>query len=391
VGVASTGVLEPFRQRWPWLGGDLQTLRDTLLPQRLPPDRGQDLVIDLADGDQLLAMLDQPLVAARPVQPIADAQQSAMPSSVTPRAWVVVVHGLGGSSERLGVRRLAITLQHNGFAVMRLNLRGAGRGRDLARGSYAAACNRDVLPVLGAARALAGHLPLMGVGLSLGGTVLLNAVLSSIQDQQAAGCSGTCPLLDGLVCISSPLDLQATAQQIERPRNRLYARWLLQRLVAETLGDPHGISATEHQALAPSAEVAPLCSIRAFDAAITAPRWGYGSLQDYYRQASPLQPLLRRVADPEQDGRSLVPMLLLQACDDPWVPAAAAQQLAAAIATPQRNPAATMQVLLTRHGGHNGFHGGSDRRASKPQITSSWSDRLTTRWLAERLDHPGQA
>jgi uncharacterized protein len=314
-----------FRQRWPWIGPDLQTLRDTLRPPPLGPDTGEPLPLPVAGGEQLLVLRD---------------------SLQDPAAVVVLVHGLSGSAGSSGVRRLARCLQAARPAVWRLNLRGAGAGRPLAPGTYAAACNADLLPVLAEARRHAGGLPLLGVGLSLGGAVLLNALLA----EPAA--------LDGLVTVSSPLDLAACAERIDRPRNRLYQHWLLRSLIRQTLADPFGLSAAELQVLgAPGG----LRSLRGFDAAITAPRWGYADVDAYYRQASPL-PRLRA-------GAPLPPLLLLHALDDPWVPADAARQLAA-------DPPPALEVLLSPRGGHNGFHGVDDRIA-----TGSWADRQVVQWL----------
>ena len=113
----------PYQQRFPWIGGDLQTLRDTLRPVALPLDRGEPVPIAvpaLASGaaaaGELLAFLDLPL-------------SSSELASTPPRALVLLLHGLGGSSRREGLRRLGLTLQANGFAVLRLNLRGADPGR----------------------------------------------------------------------------------------------------------------------------------------------------------------------------------------------------------------------------------------------------------------------
>ncbi|GIR75269.1 MAG: hypothetical protein CM15mP77_4260 [Synechococcus sp.] len=55
--------------------------------------------------------------------------------------------------------------------------------------------------------------------------------------------SWTRAILDALFCASSPLDLAACSASIERPRNRAYQRWLLQRLVRQTLADPFGVTA----------------------------------------------------------------------------------------------------------------------------------------------------
>jgi predicted alpha/beta-fold hydrolase len=357
-----------FRQRPPWWGPDLQTLRDTLRPVALPAERGQKIEFPLAGGDRLLALLDKPLAGKRP------------------RALVLLLHGLGGSSEREGLRRMALTLQSAQLAVLRLNLRGADPGRQLAPGTYAANCNADLLPVLAQARQLAQELgvsaaalPLLGVGISLGGTMLLNACLAGAE-------------LDGLVCTSSPLDLADCSAQIELPRNRIYQRWLLRRLIAQTLADPFGISPAERQALDGPR---PPCTIRAFDAAITAPRWGYGSVEHYYAAASPLAQL--------QAGAQLPPTLLLHALDDPWVPAAPALSLTS-IQAPALSPApalnppggaaaptpggqsSRLRLLITRQGGHNGFHGQGDGRQQMP---GCWGDRLTARWLQHQLDQNG--
>jgi predicted alpha/beta-fold hydrolase len=114
--------------------------------------------------------------------------------------------------------------------------------------------------------------------------------------------------------------------------------------------------------------VGPMDSIVAFDAAITAPRWGYRSVEHYYQEASPLQQLQARAA-------ALPPTLVLHAIDDPWVPVAAARELAAL-----QFPG--VEVLLTAGGGHNGFHARCDRETSGP---GNWGDRLTARWFQRLL------
>jgi uncharacterized protein len=332
--------LSPFRARFPWWGADLQTLHDTLRAVPLPPDRGRPLSIDVGAGDRLLSFFDPPF---------------------TPHALglVVLLHGLGGSSAGVGVRRLGLAIQAAGFAVLRLNMRGAGPGRSLAGGTYAAQCNHDLLPALQWARELAEQpgmlmgrsaapaIPLLGAGISLGGTMLLNACLER---------SG----LDALVCISSPLDLSACAAQMEHPRNWIYAQWMLRGLIRQTQADGKGLSDHERAALIGAGRPT---SIRGFDAMITAPRWGYGSVDEYYSSASPLPGLLA--------GAPMPPYLLIQALDDPWVPADGAIALEGL----DTSPSAGVQVQLTCGGGHGGFHG------IDADLAVSWSDRLTAAWL----------
>jgi len=340
----------PFRQRLPWWGPDLQTMRDTIRCERLPQDLSSALTIDLGGGDGLLARL-------------------SLPHTDTSGALVVLIHGLGGSSEGPGIRRLAAHLVAAGLAVLRINMRGAGAGRPLAPGTYAALCNRDLLPALLQARQLADQLaagkpsrPLFGVGLSLGGTMLLNAQLEQ-------------PLLDGLVCISSPLDLIQSADQFDRPRNRLYRHWVLRRLRQLTLDDPHGLSPAERALLCGPKRVR---SVQAFDAAITAPRWGHASVAAYYAAASPLQPLLKAI----KTRRAMPPILLIHATDDPWVPVAATAELAMQA---QRWRCPWLDTVITARGGHNGFHSREHIERLKGGSTVSWADQQTKAWLWRSL------
>jgi predicted alpha/beta-fold hydrolase len=335
-------------------------MRDTIRAERLPEDLSSSLTIDLGGTDALLACL-------------------SLPQTGAPRALVVLIPGLGGCADGPGIRRLAAYLVAAGVAVLRLNMRGAGAGRPLASGTYAALCNRDLLPGLRQARQLADQLadqlaagtpslPLFGVGLSLGGTMLLNALLAE-------------PLLDGLVCVSSPLDLIECADQFDRPRNRLYRRWVLRRLRQLTLDDPHGVTPTERALLCGPKRVR---SLQAFDAAITAPRWGHASLAAYYTAASPLQPLLAAV----ETRRTMPPILLLHAADDPWVPVAATAELAWQA---QRRRCPWLDTVITARGGHNGFHSRDHLEYLNGGSTVSWADQQTTAWLRGRLDESFKA
>ncbi len=345
-----------FQQRFPWLGGDLQTLRDTFVFERLPLESGKPLEIEVpallsgkAPAGKLLAFLNLPL-------DISNA-----------RGLVLLLHGLGGSSRRLGLRRMAFCLIKAGFGVLRLNLRGADPCRHLIGGTYAAECNSDLIPALTFARQLCNHLgrqmnpcrssfPLFGVGISLGGTILLNAAL-----QQNHISTSEKNILDGLVCTSSPLDLAACSEYIERPRNMIYQRWLLNRLIRQTASDPWGIDASERDIFFSSNKKNLPKTIRAFDATITAPRWGYKDVETYYSESSPLLRICAGQVD-------LPPMLLLQAIDDPWVPPDAALLLEKKKSLGLHEK---LNVVITKNGGHNGFHG----------INGCWGDLLVKSWL----------
>ncbi|MFN7677181.1 MAG: YheT family hydrolase [Cyanobacteriota bacterium] len=349
-----------FRQRFPWVGPDLQTLRDTLRGSPFPEVPGSTLVFRLPEGGRLLARLDHP--GAGP-----------------PLGVVFVLHGLGGGSDALGPRRLARSLGAHGFTVIRLNLRGAGPGRDLAPGTYAANCTRDLLPVFAQCRRLATEwaagrqsLPFAAVGISLGGTVLLNALLAHRSHQP--------PLLNAVACVSSPLDLLRCTEHFEQPRNRIYERWLVARLIAQTLADCEGLTEAERQGLTGPNRPK---TIRGFDALITAPRWGFADVATYYGECSPLHPLCESLKSPlTSEWQPLPPLLLVHAKDDPWVPVDSTLLLAKEVDAVVANGGSSQvrhlpEVVITETGGHNGFHapGDSDQ--------GCWSDRLVSHWLGQ--------
>ncbi len=348
-----------FKERLPWFGGDLQTLRDTFVDDNLYLETAEVVQIciptkrigDEISKEYLIAFLNRPLK--------------------TPeiKGLVLMIHGLGGSSRRRGLRRMASSLIDSGFAVLRLNLRGADPGRQFAAGTYAANCNSDIFPAIEKAREICTKLqmsassnqttiPLYGVGISLGGTILLNARLEfnnfSLENNA----------LDGLVCISSPLDLAECSAAIEKPRNTVYQTWLLQRLVRQTLEDPFGISESERENLMERNfwNLPKVSSIRAFDSFITAPRWGYKNVDEYYKNASPKNKLC------VENFERLPKTLIVHSFDDPWVPIRAAREL---YESTRKKNVSNLDVLLTNKGGHNGFHG----------TAGCWGDLVVKNWL----------
>ncbi len=347
--------MSPFKERFPWHGGDLQTLRDTFKQEAESNTPFEKLLIKIpelpdksfAEG-ALLCILEKP------------SNQSTL------KGIVILIHGLGGSTKRNGLRRMGKRLLENGFGVLKVNLRGAGEGRSHAGGTYSANCSSDLKPVIAFARSLCKQLkgesnrmleiPLFAAGISLGGTILLNACLDNNSK------SNTNPLLDGLVCTSSPLDLIECSRKIETHRNYIYQHWLLKRLIKQTLDDPFlrdSSNTTRSNDLHKFANR--LRSIREFDSLVTAPRWCHKSVGEYYENESPITKI-------ENDYISLPPTLFLQSCDDPWVPVKATQRLQQII----RDKKLThLKVLITNKGGHNGFHGKN----------GCWGDYLVCNWL----------
>ena len=173
------------------------------------------------------------------------------------------------------------------------------------------------------------------MGYSLGGQALLRHL----------GEAGAERAVDFAASVSAPIDLAAAARHIARPRNRLYARWLLRRMKAES------------RAARP--RLARVDSLYAFDDVIVAPDHGFSGADAYYARcaSAPVIPAIT------------APTLLLAAQDDPWIPFAPYADLPESRA---------ITALYPRHGGHVGFHGrGDGRRAWRDRVLLAWADQAS--------------
>ena len=342
----------PFNEAIPWLGGDLQTLRDTFIFDISQAKKEKKILLPINnilsgkfDGDYLLGFLEFP------------------ENLDCLKGIVLITHGLGGSTRRFGLKRIARKLVNNGFGVLKLNLRGAGSARYLAKGNYSARCSNDIILGLKNFRQLLNSefkdslknkedLPIFGVGLSLGGTILINACLDYNSNNSRK-------LVDGLACVSSPLDLISCSNCIERPRNFLYQKWLMHRLKRQLLDGyiNEGILFPKSKL---SKKIQGLTTIGEFDAKFTAPSWGFKSLEEYYYESSPIFRIKKLI-------KNLPPTLLVHAKDDPWVPYESTLNLKNSL----NESFDKLTILITNKGGHNGFHSNN----------GCWSDEAVKNWL----------
>jgi uncharacterized protein len=327
VGLSAIAALRfpPFRQRPPWWGGDLQTLRNLLAGRRARLGEPQRLVLPLADGsgDRLVAALNLP-------EPPASA-----------RPLVVLVHGLTGCEDSANIRASAAHLLGLGYPVLRLNLRGAGPSRALCRFRYHAGRSGDFAAALAALPPSLIENGMVAIGVSLGGNMLLKYL----------GERGAAAPLHAAVAVSAPLDLSSAAQSMMRPRNALYQAYLLRNLKREALAAGAELRAEERRAITSAR------SIWEFDELYVAPANGFAGAEDYYVHCAAGR-FLERIG---------VPTLVIYAQDDPWIPPAPYRGH-----DWRRNP--LLAPLLPRRGGHVGFHG-TDSRVP-------WHNRCIAAFLA---------
>ncbi|MEX2455350.1 MAG: alpha/beta fold hydrolase [Rhodospirillaceae bacterium] len=321
-----------FRERFPWLGGDLQTIRNYLVPPRGTvlarwPGRRLEFDTDDGTGDRLLGALH-------------------VPDGSGASPLVVLVHGLTGCEGSFYILETARHLLAAGRPVLRLNLRGAGPSRTACSGHYSAASSADIALVLAALRTRHADLARNGIvlfGYSLGGSVVLKLLAETGGDE-------------GVLCaaaISAPIDLAATARRMMARRNAIYHRWLLGRMKAEATAGAAAVTAREREALRAAR------TVYGFDDGFVAPRNGFGGADDYYARCSAtgLLHLIR------------TPTLLIHGRNDPWISAADYDAVRWA-----DHPAVT--TALADGGGHVGFHG---RDRETPWHNARLLDFITAR------------
>jgi predicted alpha/beta-fold hydrolase len=255
---------------------------------------------------------------------------------VAPEGHIVLLHGLEGSGKCGYMRSMSAEALSAGYAVHRFHMRSCGGTESHSNTLYHAGLTGDLLTFL---RQLGA--PAYLVGFSLGGNVALK--LAGELGASAA------QLILGVCGVSPAIDLAACARRIHQPDNFLYERRFVRNMRAR-------LRATGRYA---ARELAGLRSVIGIDDRITAPTFGFGNAENYYRTQSALQ-FLKAIR---------VPVLLIQAKDDTFVPYGAFESEAV-----RRNPC--IEVLATEHGGHVGFLA---RR--QPHF---WLDKTVIQWILTR-------
>jgi predicted alpha/beta-fold hydrolase len=309
----------------PWLGNPhVQTLLATYLPSPACPDPDRQWVVWLPDGDGLVLHDNVPR-DWRPGDPMA-----------------LVVHGLTGSHESGHVQRLALRLLRRNVRAVRIDLRGAGKGLRLARGSYHGGRSDDIRAALEEMHRWSPDSPLLLAGVSLGGNLVLKLA--------GEAASHPVPQLSRVVAQAPPIDLGRCAHLLTLPGNKMYADHFLGELIAH---------ARQRQRCFP--DLPPLrfprqMTLRLLDELYTAPRGGFRDADDYYTRGSSA-PLIPHIQ---------VPTLILTARDDPFIAVEPFEEL--------RVPS-HVHVRILPQGGHVGFLGWDGVGGIR------WAERRMVDWL----------
>jgi hypothetical protein len=217
---------------------------------------------------------------------------------------------------------------------------------------YTGGDTADLAEVVARLRAREPDTPLVAVGVSLGGNVLLKWL----------GEEGAAAPVTAAAAISPPFRLDRAADRLDSGLSRLYQRYLLTTLNRALAAK---YAACPADCPVPPDRLARLRSFRAFDDAFTAPVHGYAGVDDYYARASARQFL----------GGVAVPTLIVHSLDDPFT-------------TPDAVPdpgelAPAVHLELFRHGGHVGFVAGA-----VPFRPRYWLEERVPAFLRGALQRP---
>ena len=253
------------------------------------------------------------------------------------------MHGLGGEADSAYMLRASSRLRRSGFITFRMNHRGVGAGRGLAKQLYHAGKSADLAHVLARIAGVYPDLPLLLIGFSLSGNILLKLLGENLYPLPRPLC--------GALAVNPPIDLARCTAALRRLPNRIYD-WHIVRALKKVIK-----ARQRDYADFPKVALPGYLTMRQFDELCSAPLCGFSSAADYYEKCSAKQflPGIR------------LPTLILASADDPFIPKESFEDL-------PTNAFVTLRMFET--GGHMGF-------VSDPQRANGgwrWLDEALTRY-----------
>ncbi len=242
---------------------------------------------------------------------------------------LVILHGLEGSAESSYARMLMQAALAQGWRSCVLHFRDCGDYRNRLPRRYHAGETNDLRYFLEHLKSLREPSkilgPVLAVGYSLGGNVLLKYLGESQTETPLAAATSVC----------APLNLHVCADALDRGFSKLYQYHLLRRMKRSIARKFDRHTAAFNWDLAMSAR-----TFAEFDDSVTAPLHGFIGKQDYYDRCS-ARGFLHAIARPT---------LIINALDDPFM-------------TPDVIPKADqlsddITLEVSAQGGHVGFING---------------------------------
>ncbi|MDP1693741.1 MAG: alpha/beta fold hydrolase [Burkholderiaceae bacterium] len=265
------------------------------------------------------------------------------PPGVTDPRWLVVFHGLEGSSDSQYIQAFAFAARSAGLAFAAPHFRGCSGELNLAPRTYHSGDFEEVAWILARLRKRATA-PLLTAGVSLGGNALLRWAEEAGDSASRTAAS--------VAAICSPIDLAAGGRAIGRGLNRqIYNRMFLASMKPRALA-----KWAQHPGLFDRERLLAARDLYEFDNIFTAPLHGFKDTEDYWARGS-AKPHLHRIR---------IPALVLNARNDPFVPASSLPT--------QQEVGDRVTLWQPAHGGHVGFPAGAPPGyvMTMPQAVLGW-------------------
>jgi uncharacterized protein len=301
-----------------------QTIISSLINLIFDPS-SESRIVNLQDGDRLCVEITTP--------------EHWQPNGMT----VVMVHGLCGSHRSPILVRMAKKLEPLNLRIVRVNLRGCGTGKGLAKHMYHCGQSDDIFEVIKQLKKETPDSPFVLIGFSLGGNLVLKmgGELGDLAKQ----------FLAGLIAISPPVDLHSSVAMLGKPENSFYDQYFSRLLRADVKYRQKKFKDL------PRVKLPRHFKLIEFDEFFTAPQYGFKSAMDYYNKCS-AGPLVENIG---------VPCKILLAEDDPIISSSSLDiyQLPSNVI-----------VFKTKKGGHMGYLGNPSEGKGL-----YWLDSLLTDWI----------
>jgi predicted alpha/beta-fold hydrolase len=288
-----------------------------------------------------------PICRARWTTPDADFLDLDFMDGPVTSPQLLVIHGLEGSSDRPYVRGLLALAAERGWRGVAMNFRGCSGSRNRTPRLYHSGDSGDLDWVISELVKRDPAAPILPVGISLGGNVLLKWLGEQSElapDEVRAA-----------VAISTPFDLAAAAAKMSRGLGRLYTYFFLRTLKRKALH-----KAREYPGLLDEKAVRRARNWRQYDDTVTAPLHDFRDAEDYWARSSSLF-YLERIRRPA---------LLINSRDDPIVPASC-------LPDELVERSEWIHAEFTSRGGHAGFVAGT-----LPWQPVYWAERRAVEFLA---------
>ena len=273
------------------------------------------------------------------------------PAAIAPASGqplLVLFHGLEGSSSSHYAQAFADFCRARSVAFAVAHFRGCSGELNRAPRAYHSGDFEEIDWIL--RRFGQQHSgPLVAAGVSLGGNALMRWAGEMGESAQR--------VVGSLAAVCAPLDLAAGGHAIGRGFNR----WVYTPMFLRSMKPKAMRKLAQHPGLFDADALAAASDLYEFDNIFTAPLHGFANTEEYWSKAS-AKPHLARVS---------VPALLVNALNDPFVPA---------WSLPHRNAVGRhVQLWQPPHGGHVGFPQGP-----WPGHVNAMPDAVGT-WLLEHL------